>query len=188
MAEHEMRKVEVDDPHRCQASAAKYGQCQFMSMAGLYPDESKYVGVCYCPQHSGPRIGMSNERKAVSKYKLQLWQQRLEEFTETNSHKDLREEISMVRVLLETVWQECKDKSQLLIYAHKIGVLTLQLEKLVSSCERIEKNSGLHMDKTAAITLASRIVDVITAKIPDPELVDEISSGIIDVLKELRGV
>jgi hypothetical protein len=158
-----------------------------MNMEGVYPGDSKYEGITTCPQHGGVQHAKHRDVKAASKYRLQIWQERLEEFTQANQHKDLKEEISMLRMLLETMWTECQNKNQLMLYSHRIGNLTVQLEKLVSSCERIEKNSGIHMDKTSALTLASKIVDVIGGLVDDAELVDRISSGIIDVLKDLKG-
>ena len=176
-------KSDDHDPLRCQASHADMGQCTYLSMEGM--DPVKYAGIKNCPQHGGQRAATLKERKDSKVYRLQVWQQRVDEFMETNKHRDLREEISMVRLLIESMFTQCRTSQDLMMYSHRIGVLMLQLEKLITSCERLEKNSNMHMDKTAALALANKVVEVISEHIDDPEKIDAISGGIITILAEI---
>lgn len=59
------------------------------------------------------------------------------------------------------------------------------IEKVVMSCDRLERSMNLTMDKSTAMKLAADIVELISSKVSDPVVIDEISNGIIDILKDL---
>jgi len=142
-------------------------------------------GTKHCPMHGGNSELESLRRKSANQYRLQVWQQRVNEFTESDHAKSLRGEIGILKMVLEEVINSCGNAQQLLIYSPKIADLVAKIEKVVMSCDRLERNMGLTLDKATAMRLASDIVDLIGMHIDDPEKTDAISSGIIDLLKEL---
>lgn len=142
-------------------------------------------GTHACPMHGGNSQLESLRKKAASQYKLQVWQQRVGEFTESEYAKSLRGEIGILKLTLEAVINSCQDEKQLLLYSPKIGDLVTRIEKTVMSCDRLEKSMGMMLDKGTAMKLAADIVDLIGTHVPDPIIVDAISNGIIDLLKEL---
>lgn len=142
-------------------------------------------GTTMCPMHGGNSQLESLRKKSANQYRLQIWQQRVNEFTESEHAKSLRGEIGILKLTLESIVAGCENAHQLLLYAPKIGDLVSRIEKTVMSCDRLEKNMGMMLDKSTAMKLAADIVDLISSKVPDPTIVDDISNGIIDLLKEL---
>ena len=165
---------EPDDPHRCQASQ-RNGQCPFRAMEGFK----------YCARHGGRLPGMK-EKQEVKQYRLQVWQQRLDEFTESDKVKSLRDEIGILRIIMENILNQCHDSGDLLRYSSKISELAAKIEKLVVSCNRLERSMGMMLDKTAALNLASQIVEIIGAHVNDPEVIDAISGEIITALAAIQ--
>ena len=191
--------AEPADPLRCQAqSKNNTGQCSFLSVAGMQRDgllevldvdgEKDYYNVRTCPKHGGVVSAASIVRKELHDYRLQIWQQRVGEFTESVQVKTLRGEIGILRLLLENILHQCHNNQDLILYSHKISELAMKIERLVMSCDRLENRMGLVLDKAAAMLLASQIVDVISRKIDDPMVIDSISGGIIDAIVQITNL
>jgi hypothetical protein len=175
MIEHKLQRCELDDPKRCQGSG-KQGQCPYLSMP-----ESKF-----CQRHDG-RGESAREQAKSNMYRLQVWQERLSEFSEHDKLKSLRDEIGILRLVLEETMNRCRTSSELLTFSSKISDLCLRIEKLVSSCNRLEMKMGMLLDKASALNLAGQIVEIISQHVTDPVVIDAISSGIIDALASLTG-
>lgn len=167
--------VAPNDPRRCQAITAK-GQCLIQSVEGSQ----------YCIMHSGSSKNGENREKMIRQYRLAQWQQRVDEFSEHQGVKSLREEIGICRMILETIILQCKDQTDLLLYSAKITDLVGRIEKLVVSCNRLESSMGMLLDKTAALHLASQIVTIIGEHIPDGEVIDAVANDITMAILNIK--
>lgn len=163
------------DPERCQATG-KTGQCPYKAMPGYK----------ICQRHAGQTLGGEAKQRS-NQYRLQVWQTRVDEFAENDNVKSLRDEIGILRMLMEETLNQCKTATDLMIYQSKLSNLAMQIEKLVTSCNRLEMKMGMLLDKSAALSLAGQIVDIISSEIDDPEVIDRISNGIINALASLTG-
>lgn len=166
--DNKFKRCEPDDPKRCQA-VCKSGQCPYFAMEG-----SKN-----CPMHSGSAQQNFNNQEAVRLYRLTQWRDRVNEHADHDKVKSLREEIGILRVVLEQVINGCKNNIDLLMNSNKISDLIIKIEKLVSSCHRLEQSTGMLLDRQAALHMASVIVTIIADHVEDPEAVDIISNEIM---------
>jgi len=183
MIEHKLIRCEEDDPHRCQG-VGKSGQCPYT--AHSYVDAAgEVVWSKYCLRHGGNKTEYHDKVYKANLYRLQVWQQRLAEFSESADASTLKQEIGILRVTLEAILNKCEKSTDLLLYSNKISDLAIKIEKLISSSHRIEKSLGVLMDKTTALNFAERIVDIISTHVEDTEIIDAISNAIIDALSDL---
>jgi hypothetical protein len=174
--EHKLQKCAEDDPNRCQSPGAEgEGQCVFLAEPG-----SKK-----CLKHGAVQEQRKAEKAKINAYRLQIWQERVDEFSEGEEVKTLRGEIAILRLVTETILNQCKEKHELVLYSGKIGDLVMKIEKLVTSCDRLETKFGMLLDKSAALVLASQIVEIISKYEKDGTVIDAISSDIIGVLSQL---
>lgn len=171
MLERKFRKVAPDSPERCQGRY-KHGQCPFAFIPG-----SKY-----CIMHGGHVVEKSKDKTNQRSYRLDKWRSRVSEFADDERVKGLREEIGILRVVLEETMNSCKDTTDLLIYSAKIADLVTRIEKIVSSCHRLEASTGMLLDKSAALHLASVIVEIIGRFVTDENAVDSISNEIVTAI------
>lgn len=178
MIEHKLRRCEADDPNRCTAMG-KHGQCPYISMKALDPE--KYPTVDKCQRHGGG-MAKNEELKRVRNYRIQIWNERLSEFADHPEVKSLRDEIGLIRILIETIMNKCKNDTDLLIYSPQISDLVMRLEKLVASASRLESRSSTNLDRTSALQFAAKVVEIITEHIDDPEIIDSISGDISEFL------
>lgn len=168
MIDNKFERCKEDDPQRCQ-TVGMHGQCPYKAT-----EHSKY-----CPRHSGAAGESNHEANQVKSYRLAQWQARVNEFSEHSQVKSLREEIGIARMLLESIILQCQDPQTLLLFSNKISDLVTRIEKLVTSCHRLEVSTSMLLDKSAALHLASTIVEIVTRYVTDAEAIEAISAEII---------
>ena len=173
MSEHTLIRCKFDDEDCCQV-------CREVSTSQFY---LAMEGAKYCPQHGGATEVKRQKHKAANQYRLTVWKNRLAEFTENDSVKSLRDEIGILRIVLEEMMNKCNTPNDLMIYSAKISELTVKIEKLVMSCDRLEKNMGQMMDRPTALKFAAKVVEIIGRHVDDAEQLDNISH---EILEELR--
>jgi len=171
MIEAKLHLVDEHDPRRCQG-VQKDGQCKYAAMEGSN----------FCPRHGGNKAIEAAEKESLRQYRVAKWQQRIGEFADDDKVKGLREEIGVLRLLLEETLNMCKDSTDLLLYSSRINDTVMKIEKLVTSCHRLESATGALLDKTQALHLAGVIVEIIGRHVTDQEAVDAISNEIVSAI------
>lgn len=174
--EQKFKRVEADDPSRCQANHAK-GQCSYQAIDG-----SKY-----CPMHGGNKAVEARKAQIVRQYNLAQWQARTEHFSDHDNVKSLRDEIGITRMLLENMITRCQDANDLLLFSSKISDLVGKIEKLVVSCNRLEGSMGMLLDKAAALNLAGQMVEIISRHVSDEQAIDSIAGEIAFAIANIQG-
>lgn len=163
-----------DDPERCQGVTA-IGQCRMKA----------YPGSQYCPQHNGTlheqaQLMPNNERN----YVLTKFQAQLDSKLGSPKIKSLREEIAILRMMLEARLNRCNDAYELMMDSGNISDLIARIEKIVVSCHKIEDAMGELLDKNALNTFASSVIGIISTILKDyPKLIGEIADGILALLE-----
>lgn len=175
MIESKFERVEENDPRRCQSSFSQ-GQCPYKALDGS----------SHCAMHGGNRAQETAQKKVIRGYRLAQWQARANEFTDHDGIKSLREEIGIARIVLEQILLACPDQYTLVLNSGKISDMIMKIEKLVTSCNRLESNLGMLLDKNSALQLASQIVAIITEEIEDEFKIDSISNRIAKAILMLR--
>jgi hypothetical protein len=175
--DNKFERVESDSPLRCQG-ISKMGQCPYKRMSGSE----------YCPMHGGPSIGNATAIASKKLYQLTKWRAQLDAFSEGDAVKSLREEIGILRITMQETLNMCQNANDLLMYSSKIGDLALKIEKLVSSCHRLETSSGMLLDRNAAMEIGTSIVQIISSHIKDDEVIEKISAEIIQKVVTLNTV
>ena len=170
MSNSKFERCEPDDPNRCQAVGAD-GQCPYKSADGT----------TRCPRHNGPTLA-SERKESARLYKLAHWRQRLNELSDNPNIKTLREEVAILRMTLEAILEQCTTADHLLLYNTRIADLVVKIEKLVLSTNRLETSLGQSLDKANLIQIASRMVEIISSHVTDPDVLNAISEEIIQVI------
>ena len=161
------RVKEPDDPRRCQASTGN-GQCLNVAM----------VNSKNCAAHGG-NFDQIRARKAETRiYNLNKYRQRLTDHADNDNIKSLREEIGILRILIEEKINRCKDDFDLALQAGPISDLVMKTEKLVTSCNKSEMHLGSMLDKTQALQLGSEIVDIVAKALDGVDNKEDILEGI----------
>jgi hypothetical protein len=137
----------------------------------------------FCGRHKGNTTA-SETANNIRNYRLTKFRAQIEEKADSSAIKSLREEIGITRQVLETFINRCEDETDLMIHSNKISDLVIKIEKLVSSCHRLERSTGQLLDKSAIIQVAGMFVEIVSEYVPDriqAEISDKLLSTIANI-------
>lgn len=165
-----------EHPNRCQATD-KFGQCQYLAVSGC----------TNCGRHGGAKQAKSAERKKLHDYNLHKWQVRVNDFAASERVTTLHGEIGILRMTLEQTLNSISDERDLMLYASRISDLVMKIERLVVSMDRLEMKSGNLLSKSALLSVAEQVVDVLTREIKDDDTIERINEQIITLVGKMVG-
>lgn len=166
--------TDEDDPRRCQYIKPTAGQCSNVVVEGSQ----------YCPAHGGNRAFKKQQDQGLKNYRLTKFKQRIQELGSSDEIISLRDEIGILRILIEEKVNSCNDKTDLLLMSGPLSDLLMKAEKLVTSCNRLESKLGNLLDRTKVVTMAQTFVQIISKYITDEAILETISNEITNTLKE----
>jgi len=108
------------------------------------------------------------------------------ELSDHEELKSLREELAIARLILEERFNAIKSEVDLLAACGSLNSLLLTIEKLVTSCHKLEQSVGTLLSKPTLLKIANDIVTILLeelAGVPGYEgIVDQISGKIIETI------
>jgi hypothetical protein len=171
--EHKIKRADYPE-EQCQHIIPSKGQCR----------NRKEEHSDYCLAHGGNRAGEKVTADSLRNYQLTKWHAKVHRFTESNHIKSLRDEIGIMRMVLEEQLERCSEPVDLIISQGRIGNMIQQIEKLVTSCHKLETNLGETLDKTALANFAGQIIQIISRIVVDDKQLEEISVEIAKLFME----
>jgi len=180
MEKEQIEKMESPtDPERCQGTT-KLGQCEFKGVKLASGGHG-----AYCMIHGGNQALKNEANAGLRQYRLGRWQAQLERFADSPILKDLRDEIGILRMILEEKILQANTPMELALMAGPISDLVMKVEKLVSSCHKLEGSMGHHLDKAAIIQLAGQMTTIMSMHLKDqPELLNKIGADFVNLIRE----
>ena len=134
--------------------------------------------------HGGNKAIAKAEKESIRNYRVAKFQTQLNRHADSPKLKNLNEEVAILRMLLEEQLNQCDDVYELTLKSHLISDLVSRIEKVVKSCHTLEASLGGLMDKTAILTFATRVIEVISGEVDDEIILTKISEGILTVVSE----
>ena len=170
-----MDRCALDDPRRCQANNGR-GQCEFLSSP-----PSKY-----CDSHAR-KMSASNHKARVQHYLINDpdLQESMKRQSEIEEVRSLREEIHLVRSMVERRLNmvEDDDRGGMLLAFSNVNTYMQTLEKLISSCHRMEVSLGSLLTKASVFSLGQEIVLILAEELKDIDdyetIIDRISEQVV---------
>lgn len=162
------RVTEEFDPNRCQGSTTR-GPCPYKAT----------VDNRFCPMHSAGPTAHLARKEAQRNFRLNTWQARVNEFADSTEVKSLREEVGIMRLLLENTMNRYKTPDDLYAGTGKIADIIGRLEKLVGTCHRLELANEMLLDRHTVLKIASTIVEIVGEYISDEKVLDLIGEKIV---------
>lgn len=169
MSDNKFIVVDEKDPLRCQGVGG-HGQCNYKAV-----ENSKF-----CPRHCGAGAAAASKHE-LKNYRLRKYHERVGEKANSSGIKDLREEIGIVRMVLEELLEICDGNgNKLIMYTGQISNLVAQIQKLVTSCQLMEEKNNNLLDRKVVIVIADSLVTLIGKYITDPDQLNEIGDKICE--------
>ena len=169
MAEQIDKCQEPDDPRRCQAVVAN-GQCHNISVEGGST----------CRIHGGNMVQLNLAKQAANNYRLDKFKARIDRLSTNPQIKSIREEIAILRMLVEERLNKCVNENDLIIYSQQISDLVMKVQMVVTNCHKLESNLRVSMDKQAVLQFASEVVEIVGSELSGIEGAEAIVEKIAD--------
>ena len=164
-----------DDPRRCQCVIPSKGQC-----SNVQVEHSQY-----CPAHGGNKAFDAAKKKELRNYRLNKYNKRIQELGNSDVIMSLREEIALLRILIEEKINRCDTELDMILMSGPLSDLVMKVEKVVSSCNRLDSKLGEHLDKTKILQYAQMIVQIIAKYVDDDKVIEAINEDIFTALQDL---
>jgi len=171
-------RAESDDsPNRCQAVTSR-GQCD-----NLVAPHSNF-----CIVHGGNKAGERVALLELRNYRLTKYHARAHQMAESSDVKSLRDEIGILRMMLEERLNSIKSPMDVMIQSQPVSELIGKIEKVVLSCHKLEERTGQVLDKQALLQFASEVITVVSDTLGDSPDVEKIADGILAVAERNEDV
>ncbi len=169
--------TDLADPQRCQG-VIPHGQCMNKAEPG-----SKN-----CRAHGGTDLTEQTQMRGYLLAKAQE-QTRLTNLSEgLEPVKELRDSIALLHMMVEKRWNLIRTDGDLLQACGPLNQMLQNMERLVSSCHKIEQNLGQLLAKQAILSLAKRMVEVMIEELEGVEdyeaIIDRITTKLFDTIRE----
>ena len=169
MAETVTKIKDEADPNRCQG-VTPYGQCNNVATHGGF-----------CNLHAGGHKGLVKQERQRNYY-LGKYQQRVLDKADNPEAKNLREEIGIMRLMLEERFNRCQDETDLLMNSSSISEMVDKIQRLVVSCHKIEDSMGQLLDKQATLQMVGEMLAIIGKHVTDEKALDAIADEFASLL------
>jgi len=175
------RCTDPADPNRCQGVIRSRGQCNNLAAEG-----SKF-----CLAHGGNRAQNEADKQSLRNYRLTRWTARIQQQADSPAIKSLRDEIGILRILMEERLNKCETEMDLILHSQAIADLVMKIEHVVVSCHKLEDKLKYVVDRSALLQFATMVIDivatVINELIEDQALADQILQRISDAILQSIG-
>ena len=167
--------TEDDDPQRCQGIIPSHGQCVNKAAEGS----------SFCLAHGGNRAPQSAEKVSLRNYRLGRFQASLQRHADSPAIKSLRDEIGILRILMEEKINRCTDVADLLLISGPLSDLVMKIDKVVTSCHKLENSMGQLIDQQAILQFANSVIGIVGSHIHDPDVLGTIGDEILTAIGEI---
>lgn len=169
-------KIDIHDPsERCEGTV-QTGQCPYI----------KINNTNFCPMHGYNTSEIVRAENIKRNYRLNRWQERVNSFADSDLIKSLREEIGILRMIMEEILNKCEDATDILMMSQRISDVAMKIEKLVVSCDKLEGRMGMLLSKRAVVQLAGEYVQIISTHVTDPDIIEQISEAMLQATQEVE--
>lgn len=162
-------RCDEDDPRRCQ-DIDKSGQCPYLSEPGLNK----------CVRHASFEKVQLEKAAVKQHYKFKYNAQRISELSQGDAVKDLREEIGVIKMMIEEFMNQIKSVADLMLYSDRIASLIEQGRKLIESSQKLEMQNSQLLGRDVVIVIGQTIVGIVAQHVTDPDALDEIGEQILE--------
>lgn len=145
------------DGERCQHVGPKF-QCNM-----------KRVGSeDYCIYHGGQGSLRKEAETGLNNLRITIFNsRRISELTQSDKVFSLFDEIAILRMMLEETLNLCTSPTNLLIQTNNISELIIKIERLVSSCQKMEHITGQYLSQAQLSEFATKLIGIISEICPD---------------------
>lgn len=133
----------------------------------------------YCATHD-----KNAKRRRERVYNVTKWKARIGQHANHNQVYNLREDLGVLRILLETQLEACNNELELMTRAPAISDLVMRIERLVPKAAKLEEHFRSLLDVNAVNNFADAVIDAVISEIDNFDLEPAQRDAILDRLAD----
>lgn len=177
---NKLERVGLSHPEVCQANKGN-GPCEYRAV----PNGTT------CLLHGGSIKQACEERKELRNYQLQgIYARRAAELSNSANIKNLSDEIGLMRVALETVFNDIKTPNEMLLYTDKIEKLATSISKLTGDWQKLEERNKELLSRETVFAIVDAFLNKVIEHVADADVIEKLAGefhGIISARLGLTG-
>jgi hypothetical protein len=134
--------------------------------------------------HGGHHAANRAEKEKSRNLMLTKYKAELLRLGNSDQILNLRDEIAVLRMMLEKYLNGVNSDADLFIAAPAISDMILKIERTVSSCHKIEERTGQLLSIEQLGAFAVKIIDVVNEVVTDSDAKEKIAAAILTAVKE----
>ncbi len=138
----------------------------------------------FCAMHGGKKAKESIDKQEMRNYRLTKFKARAAQLSNNANLASLRDEVAILRIMIEEKVNACDDSQQLLLVSGPLSDLIMKCGALVEKCNRLENRLGNFLDRNKITQFAAICVDIISQCVP-AENMEHVSEEIFNALGEI---
>lgn len=147
-------------------------------------DVKKLTGSDYCAAHGGWRAHDKHKRTVARLYRTQ---HDVASFADHQQANTFREEIGVLRLLLQKTLDNCQDDHDLLLRSQQINQLVNSISSAVTGVTRLEQTLGKLLSEDQAHEFLTALVEIISSHVTDPLTLEAIARDCYDAFSRISG-
>jgi hypothetical protein len=159
-------------------------QCQTQTTRGQCTN-AMMPGSEYCPAHGGNRGYTAMRKENRRLYEIGRYQDKISRMADHEGANSFREEIAVLRMMLETRLQGCQDDHDLMMHSQTISSLVMNIEKAVGSALKLETQLGKVLTEEQATAWTAEILEIIGNHVTDPATLEAMSDELLQSLDKV---
>lgn len=172
-----IERVGVSHPECCEANNAN-GQCEYRRVSGSRN----------CPVHAGGAAVGGQEKRELTNLRLNsLYGNRAKELSGKGSVKNLTDEIALMRVALETIFNMIESANDMFIHVDKIDKLTSGIMKLIESWQKIQEKNKELLGRETVMAIFDQLIEAIVLRVKDPDVVKALADDGYNIIIKALG-
>lgn len=173
----EVERVGIEHPEVCQERTV-HGPCEYRRVPGSLQ----------CSIHAGGSAEKGMQKRELLNLRINtVWGDRAKEIAGKGSVKNLTDEIALMRVTLETMFNTIQSAQEMLLYVDKIDRLSSGIMKLVESWQKIQEKNKELLGRETVIAIFDQLIEVIVTKVKDPDTVKELAEDGYNIIMKALG-
>ena len=142
----------------------------------------------YCEAHGGNWAIDRETKNSMRNYNLTKWRAQVAKKTDNEGIKSLRDEIAILRVVLEERLNRCSDATDLILQSGPISDMVMKIERVVTSCHKLEGSMGQLLDKQAILQFATLVIGIVSEEVADEASIEKISDRLLQAIGRMGEV
>lgn len=169
--------VEADDPRRCQENASNSRQCPIQAIEGSL----------YCRAHQRREHGCPNGARnaLIRRYRLSSAWARTEDLAGMADYKDLKEEIIILRVMMEEIMNTVTGPFDMMVQSPRIIELVQNIARTVNMSHKLEMSMGNLLDRASIMTIADNVIRILAENVKDEVVLKKVAGELGAVIQRV---